>query len=469
MQLRRVRVTHFALTLALSTALACAAFGAAAGSAMAGGVPSRDSYSVNISPGSVQKGSSTTFDVAIANTSTPGRTIGAAAITPPLGFRVTGASLPSGAKGHVYVLFNVVLLDRLSVAPGSTLHVAVTATAPSRCNTPFTRWFTVATGGLFGELMWPDPSSSLTTSVTCDVATGLNFASQPTDALVGSTITNSPYNTSGNGVTVDLVDSGGNTVNTTGTPVTIALASNPGNATLSGTLTQNTVNGVATFNDLKLNEPDNGYTLTATSSGVTSASSSSFDENDQETACTAGTDCSDTITSGSGSLGVDIPDPASNSTITESVDVGTPMDGPGANPKDVGCARYSPPPGSADWYEFVENPGANANGGQTFDAKTITWTVNNAENGDNNFEVCFGAPYDFQIGFNDDGAPILAPQGPLPDGTTGFVGLLDTCSDLDDAASSNPCVSNQESVGDTGIQVTIAIPAGLQGDPWAAR
>ena len=177
MQLRRVRVTHFGLTLALSTALACAAFGAAAGSAMAGGVPSRDSYSVNISPGSVQKGSSTTFDVALANTSTPGRTIGAAAITPPLGFRVTGASLPSGAKGHVYVLFNVILLDRLSVAPGSTLHVAVTATAPSRCDTRFTRWFTVATGGLFGELMFPDPSSSLTTNVTCaNPAAGVDFA-----------------------------------------------------------------------------------------------------------------------------------------------------------------------------------------------------------------------------------------------------------------------------------------------------
>ena len=468
MQLRGVRMTSFALTLALSTALACAAFGAVAGSAMAGGFPSRDTYSVNISPSSVQKDSSTTFDVAMANTSTLGRTIGAAAITPPLGFRVTGASLPTGAKGHVYVWFNVVLLDHLSVPPGSTLHVAVTATAPSRCNTRFTRWFTVATGGLFRELMFPDSSSSLTTNVTCDVATRVDFANQPAHALVGSTITNSPYNTSGNAVTVDLVDAGGNTVNTTGTPVTIALASNPGNATLTGTLTQNTVNGVATFNDLKLDKPDNGYTLTATSSGVTSATSNSFDENDQAKACTAGTDCTDTITSGSGSLGVDIPSPGSNSTLTLSTDVGTPMDGTGANPNDTGCARYTPPLGSADWYEFVEQPAATTDR-QIYDAKTITWTVNNAENGDNNFEVCFGAPYDFQTGFDDAGAPILAPQNPLPDGTIGFVGLLDTCSDLGDAQSSNPCVSNQVGVGDTGIQVTVAIPANEQGDPWVGR
>ena len=51
---------------------------------------------------------------------------------------------------------------------------------------------------------------------------------------------------------VDLVDSGGNAVNTSGVPVTIALGTNPDNATLGGTLTENTVNGVATFSDLTL-------------------------------------------------------------------------------------------------------------------------------------------------------------------------------------------------------------------------
>ena len=182
----------------------------------------------------------------------------------------------------------------------------------------------------------------------------------------------------------------------------------------------------------------------ASSGALTGATSSSFDENNQETACTAGTDCSDTITSGSGSLGVDIPDPASNSTITESVDVGTPMDGPGANAKDVGCARYSPPPGSADWYEFVENPAQNASGGETFDAKTITWTVNNAENGNANFEVCFGAPYDFQSGLQRQRrAPFSRRRARCPTAPPGSSGLLDTCSDLGDAASSNPCVSTE--------------------------
>jgi hypothetical protein len=453
-------------------AVACAAFGAMASSALAGGGGKQYSYAVNVSPSTAPAGSSTTYDFALTNSSSSGITLGSAALTPPLGFRVTGASLPAGAKGKVFDLFNIVILNNVNVPSGSTLHVAVKAVAPSRCKNYFVDWLSVANAsGLFGPLLRLDIANSmLTTHVTCaPPASALQFNGQPNNALVNDAITGSSYDTSGPPVTVGLVDSGGNAVNSSGVPVTIALGNNPGNATLSGTLTQNTVNGVATFNDLQLNQPDNGYTLTATSTGVASAASSSFDENNQETGCTAGTDCSDTITSGSGSLGVDIQDPASNSTITESVDVGTPMDGTGANASDVGCARYSPPPLSADWYEFVESPAQNDDGGETFDAKTITWTVNNAENGDNNFEVCFGAPYDFQIGPSVNGALLLAPQGTLPDGTPGFVGLLDTCSDLGDAAGSNPCVSNQESVGDTGIQVTVAIPAGLQGDPWMGR
>ena len=453
-------------------AVACAAFGAMASSALAGGGGKQYSYAVNVSPSTAPAGSSTTFDFALNNTSSSGIALGSAALTPPLGFRVTGASLPAGAKGQVFVLFNIVILNNVNVPSGSTLHVAVKAVAPSRCNNYFVDWLSLANAsGLFGPLLRLDLANSmLTTHVTCaPPASALQFNGQPNNALVNDAITGDSYDTSGPPVTVDLVDSGGNAVNTSGVPVTIALGTNPDNATLGGTLTENTVNGVATFSDLTLAQPDNGYTLVASSGALTGATSSSFDENNQETACTAGTDCSDTITSGSGSLGVDIPDPASNSTITESVDVGTPMDGPHANAADVGCARYSPPPGSADWYEFVENPAQNANGGETFDAKTITWTVNNAENDDNNFEVCFGAPYDFQIGPNVDGALLLAPQGPLPDGTTGFVGLLDTCSDLGDAASSNPCVSTEVPVGDTGIQVTVAIPAGLQGDPLMGR
>jgi hypothetical protein len=452
---------RFALTAAVATALVCATFGMVASSALAWTDSDRDSYTVNISPASAPAGQSTTFHVALTNTSSPGSGLASAEILPPFGFRVTGASLPTGASGRVHVFLNIVWLDHLNVPPGGTLAVSVTATAPPRCSWPFGRWFTNANeGGFFSEDLRLDTSSSnLTTPVTCVTATGLKFAGQPNDSLVGSVITGNANNTSGPPVTVDLVDSTGNPVTTTGTPVTIALGNNPANATLSGTLTENTVNGVATFADLKLDKPDNGYTLTASSSGLTGDTSGSFNENDSATPCPANTSCTGTITSGSGQLKVDVSGGTTDTTLTLSVDVGTPMDGPGSDPEaDPGCAGYTPPEASADWYEFVV--------GATDRQKTLTWTVNGTTS--DGFQVCFGAPYEFNAQGTDSG---LAPAGRLPDGSSGFVGLLQPCSEL---TAESPCVDGLRTDTDptTGAESAVAIieiPPGLTGDPWVAR
>ena len=59
-----------------------------------------------------------------------------------------------------------------------------------------------------------------------------------------------------------MLDAYGNPV--APTAVTLALGNNPGNDTLHGTTTVQTVNGVATFSDLKLIKAAQGYTLTAT-------------------------------------------------------------------------------------------------------------------------------------------------------------------------------------------------------------
>ena len=45
---------------------------------------------------------------------------------------------------------------------------------------------------------------------------------------------------------------------------------------MSGTLTVNAVAGVATFSDLSINIAADGYTLIASSAGLTSATSNSF-------------------------------------------------------------------------------------------------------------------------------------------------------------------------------------------------
>jgi hypothetical protein len=108
-------------------------------------------------------------------------------------------------------------------------------------------------------------------NVTAAAATAVQFLQQPTNVVAGQAI--SPA------VTVRIVDAQGNLVPTATNTVTISLGANPGGSTLSGTLTVAAINGIATFSTLSLNHSGSGYTLVATSSGLTGATSSTFDVN----------------------------------------------------------------------------------------------------------------------------------------------------------------------------------------------
>ena len=96
----------------------------------------------------------------------------------------------------------------------------------------------------------------------------LAFSVQPSDTTAGAAITPA--------VQVQIQDVDGILVTTAGNAVTIAIGSNPGGGTLGGTLTVNAVNGVATFSNLAINNGGNGYTLTASSADLTSATSNTF-------------------------------------------------------------------------------------------------------------------------------------------------------------------------------------------------
>lgn len=98
-------------------------------------------------------------------------------------------------------------------------------------------------------------------------ATKLGFTVQPT----GGTTSSGP-----GVVTVAVQDSTGATVGNATDPVTLALGSNPGGATLSGTLTVPATSGLATFSDLGISAAGDGYTLAATATGLTGATSASF-------------------------------------------------------------------------------------------------------------------------------------------------------------------------------------------------
>lgn len=99
------------------------------------------------------------------------------------------------------------------------------------------------------------------------LASTLRFVSQPTNVNASATLTPA--------VTVEVLDQFGNRFSTSAN-LSLALGSNPGGAALNGTTTQAAVNGLATFADLSLSRPGNGYTLVATGAGLPPQASDPF-------------------------------------------------------------------------------------------------------------------------------------------------------------------------------------------------
>jgi hypothetical protein len=77
-------------------------------------------------------------------------------------------------------------------------------------------------------------------------------------------------------VRVAVQDDIGRTVTVATTAITLALSEAPAGATLAGTLTVNAIQGVATFNDLRLDKAGNGFTLRATAAPLSPAISTPF-------------------------------------------------------------------------------------------------------------------------------------------------------------------------------------------------
>ncbi|HEU5467474.1 MAG TPA: PKD domain-containing protein, partial [Gemmatimonadales bacterium] len=99
------------------------------------------------------------------------------------------------------------------------------------------------------------------------MATSLQFTAQPQSAQTGGSLGT---------FTVAAVDSAGTVVTDFNGTVTLAIGTNPGGGTLSGTASVALGNGVATFSGLSIDKAGNGYTLTASTSGLKSAASSPF-------------------------------------------------------------------------------------------------------------------------------------------------------------------------------------------------
>ncbi|MBN2130854.1 MAG: Ig-like domain-containing protein [Sedimentisphaerales bacterium] len=123
-----------------------------------------------------------------------------------------------------------------------------------------------------------DVSVSLYGQTYADLVT-IEFVSGDATKLVFTAQPEGPY---GAGATINAIpevevqDALGNTVTSSSAEITISIGTNPGGGTLSGDTSVNAVDGVATFDDLSINKAGEGYTLTATATGLTSATSNAF-------------------------------------------------------------------------------------------------------------------------------------------------------------------------------------------------
>jgi hypothetical protein len=113
-------------------------------------------------------------------------------------------------------------------------------------------------------------ATSLPFNITPGNATHLIFSIPPVTSAALATMP---------AVQVTALDAANNVATGFTSNITVAIGTNAGAipGTLSGTLVIKAVSGVSTFSNLSIDQPGNGYTLTASASGLTGATSPSFD------------------------------------------------------------------------------------------------------------------------------------------------------------------------------------------------
>ncbi len=137
----------------------------------------------------------------------------------------------------------------------------------------------IDTAGVGYTLRASHSGANFTTSDTVDSA-GFNITAGATDHLA---ITTQPVSTAAGltlAVVVTIQDALNNTVTGDDRTITLAIQSNPGGATLNGTVSLVTTNGVATWGlgqGLNITKAATGYTLRASHSGIGFAASDTVD------------------------------------------------------------------------------------------------------------------------------------------------------------------------------------------------
>jgi hypothetical protein len=277
---------------------------AATGPALAAPSPTKP-ITGSVSPASVPVGATTAFTLTLTNGSS-NQSLGSMNITTPA---VPEAGSVSAQQGTLTWTAGTTLikLRTVGLAPGASMTVSATISVPCSAGSSLT-WVVQAKqsndfNGPPGNNFSPYPLN-LTNAVTGSCH--LEFTAQPADTTIGDVTTSVAGTPSGAPVAVSVLD-GNDAVITAGTyAISLAVGTNPGGATsppAGGSA--NTTSGVATFPSLTIDEVGVGYTLVASTTGATSATSDPF--NVVNKLCTANTVCQDDEVNGKTKAHVDAP------------------------------------------------------------------------------------------------------------------------------------------------------------------
>jgi hypothetical protein len=238
---------------------------------------------------------------------------------------------------------------------------------------------------------------------------------------------------------------------------------------LGGTNPEPTVGSTATFTNLNVNASGYGYQLTAAFSpnpdSIPSATSTRFDaHNDVSLVQCSGSSCSGNTT-----------DPAGQDQLSASSQ--TAGNGQLFLALDPAGSFWAAQAGACGNYKFLSADQDTINLTTTGAAKILADTLTNVPipAGTSVFSMIQGQQFCLaaQVPFiGDDGTPATGPVT-LPDGSSGFVGLLEECpSFVHDPAFTlppgNPCVSGRsgsQSGSTATLTIDVTFPSTFAGDP----
>ena len=153
---------------------------------------------------------------------------------------------------------------------GATIYYTVDGSQPTTSSLVYKTPFALTGSETVHAISVETGLVSAVASATYTVTTShLVFATQPSNTLVSSAISPAPA--------IEVVDDlSGKIVTNTTSPVTISVSANPGHLSLTGSTTAVPMNGIVSFPNLSLAGAASGYTLTASSTGMPSINSNSF-------------------------------------------------------------------------------------------------------------------------------------------------------------------------------------------------